>query len=595
MPLDAGMFERSGVAGHGVLCVLETPDALLFAEANPPAAGKSASLHAEPVVASGVIRNRVALSAELGLNYATTSDEALLTAAYLRWGAGCCKKIYGDWCLAAWDEKRRELFLARDHHGNSALYYHVTDGVAAFSTSLPALLALKLGPIALDPLYLAQVLVSWLAYQGEHTAISPIKRVPPAHYVIIGADDVRSQRYWNLEEVSPLGLAKREDYAAGLRDIFDQVVGECLPSAGTPATTLSCGLDSGSVTATAAPILARQGRRLAAYVSIPVADFQPYIPRTRIGDELPLAQVTAAAAGNVDLFPVSGPTTPIAAMRRVLEFLPSAQHAAANFYWLLEVYGAAAQSSAVLLTGQVGNGSISWSGELSSQPLLYQLQKQGLRRWAKQRAKQMLPPEMVRMIRGLKKGRRWERSAIRPEFAAELNLFERWSSDPMEAYSPQMMRALLLQPGRSLVGDLHAGFGAATGIAVIDPTADPRVLEFCYAVPDSVFIDPVTDTNRWLIRAAMKDRLPDAVRLNRLRGIQAADLVPRLRACRGEVEDALEECACGAAADYLDVPHMRRVWHRIETEDNIDVFRLAITVLTRGIMAGLFVNGIGKR
>jgi asparagine synthase (glutamine-hydrolysing) len=597
-PLDTRIRELERLAAFDFFCVFNTPDALLFATANPAGPEPAAPPRPEPVVACGLIRNRTGLAVALGLNAAETSDEILLAEAYRRWGTGCCKKIYGDWHLASWDQDRRELFLARDHHGNTALFYHVTDDAVAFATSLPLLLALKLGPVALDPLYLAQVLVSWTAYHGEHTALPPIKRVPRAHYAVITPTGVRTHCYWRLEDVEPLRLAKREDYTEGFRDVFDTAVRESLPSEGTPASTLSCGLDSGAVTVTAAQILAREGRRLSAYVSTTVADYQPYISDTRIGDEQPLAKITAAAAGNVDLTPIYGSQTPIAALRRALEIVPLPQHAAANYYWIFDLFEtAAAHGCPVLLTGQFGNSSISWPGDVFSQPLPYQIQKLGLRGWTRRQAKQILPPLMVRAISGLKKHKRWERTAIRTEFAEDQNLFERWLSDPMEApYLPPLkLRSHILKPGRSIAGDLQAGLGAAAGIAVADPTADPRVLEYCFSVPDRIFIDPATGTDRWLIRAAMQGRLPDEVRLNQRRGRQAADLVPRLRACRDEVEDALEECASGPAADYVDVPYMRRVWHRIETEDNSDVFFLAITLLTRGIMAGLFVNGIGKR
>jgi asparagine synthase (glutamine-hydrolysing) len=109
-----------------------------------------------------------------------------------------------------------------------------------------------------------------------------------------------------------------------------------------------------------------------------------------------------------------------------------------------------------------------------------------------------------------------------------------------------------------------------------------------------VFIDPVTGLDRWLIRESMRDRLPDEVRLNRRRGIQAGDLVPRLRACHGEVEDALGELAAGPAAEYLDVPYMRIVWQTIQTKNTPEALRKADTVLTRGIMAGLSVNSLDQ-
>lgn len=123
-----------------------------------------------------------------------------------------------------------------------------------------------------------------------------------------------------------------------------------------------------------------------------------------------------------------------------------------------------------------------------------------------------------------------------------------------------------------------------------DPTADARVLAFTFSIPDHVFIDPRSGTDRWLIREAMKGRLPDEVRLNRDRGRQAGDLVPRLRACAGEVETALDELARGPAAEYVDVVYMRQAWQTIRTEDTSEAFIKSFTILCRGIMAGLFVN-----
>jgi asparagine synthase (glutamine-hydrolysing) len=137
--------------------------------------------------------------------------------------------------------------------------------------------------------------------------------------------------------------------------------------------------------------------------------------------------------------------------------------------------------------------------------------------------------------------------------------------------------------------------GAAAGLEIRDPTADARVLSFCCSVPDTVFMDPQTGLDRWLIREAMKRRLPDSVRLNRRRGRQAADLVPRLRQSAAEVESALAEVESGPAAEYVSVPAMRAAWHRVRTEDTPEAFQLAVTVLTRGIMAGFFVNGFGRK
>ena len=178
-----------------------------------------------------------------------------------------------------------------------------------------------------------------------------------------------------------------------------------------------------------------------------------------------------------------------------------------------------------------------------------------------------------------------------PEFASRLNLFDRMLNALTHAHHevPVSYAMGLLSRG-SISGALQAEIGAAYGLDIRDPTADARVLAFTLSVPDHIFIDPQTGLDRMLIREAMKDRLPDEVRLNCKTGIQAADLVPRLRACACEVEDALSELEGGHASSYVNVPYMRKVWGMIQTQDTPEAFRKAVTILTRGIMAGLWVN-----
>ena len=147
-----------------------------------------------------------------------------------------------------------------------------------------------------------------------------------------------------------------------------------------------------------------------------------------------------------------------------------------------------------------------------------------------------------------------------------------------------------LKPGRSIVGSFYAELSLAHGVEMRDPTADARVLAFTFSVPDHIFIDPTSVTDRWLIRETMKGRLPDEVRLNTRRGRQAADLVPRLRASALEVEHTLDEIANGPASEYLNIAHMRDTWLYIQQNNTPDAYNKAVSILTRGIMAGLFVN-----
>ena len=551
--------------------------------------------------AAGRVDNREGLIAECGMRkvkYSEISDGELMLHAYLKWGEDCPNRVYGDWSFAAYNQKERRLFLARDHHGITALYYYADSHVFAFASYRNALLALNLAPTSMDELYLAQVLVSWPAHFGERTIHKPIKRLPPSHSLITTPDEMYVRRYWRLEDTAELRLPKRGDYVDTFRDVFDEAVRCRLRAIGGIAVTLSGGLDSGAVTTTAARLLQSKRQRLTAFTSVPLSDTCKYVGE-RFGDELPFAQATAEYAGNVDLCPITAECiSPIQAIRQGLCIFKEPTHGAVNIFWILDLMRVAGKCDCrTLLTGQEGNPGISWNGDVFSQSIRFQLRRLGWRKWSKEAAKRYFPVRLLNTYRNIRnqKNVRWKSSAIHPDFANCMNLYDLLMKAPETVpRSSRELRHLILQPGRNFGGAWWAENGAAYGLEVRDPTADVRVLAFTLSVPDRIFMDPETGMDRWLIREAMKGRMPDEVRLNRERGLQSADLVLRLRACASEVDTALDELARGPAAAYVNVPYMREVWQMIRTEDTPEVHRKAVTILTRGIMAGLFVNGFGK-
>ncbi|MCX6558663.1 MAG: hypothetical protein NTW95_14730 [Candidatus Aminicenantes bacterium] len=152
------------------------------------------------------------------------TDGDLLFHAYRNWGEDSAKHIYGDWAFAAYHPAEHKLLLARDHFGHTSLYYYVDTRVIAFASDNRALLALNLAPMAMDELFLAQVLVSWFAYHDERTIHTPIKRLPPAHTLTVTAERVNTRQYWFLEHTPELRLQRREDYVDAFREVFEEAV-----------------------------------------------------------------------------------------------------------------------------------------------------------------------------------------------------------------------------------------------------------------------------------------------------------------------------------------------------------------------------------
>ncbi len=551
------------------------------------------------VAAAGRLDNREELIASLHpAAGGEVRDQEIIRAAYLRWGPGAPPRLRGDWSLAAWHVRERRLFLARDPYGATGLYYYADARTLAFAPTQRALLSLGVMTGRVDELYVAQFLISATALHGPRSPIVRLRLLPPAHALAATPERLDVSCYWRMEDTRVRALpGGRTAYVNTFRELLDAAVRIRLRADGPVASMLSSGLDSGSVTALAAAHLHAGGQRLRAYTSVPLWPAVARLPG-RATDEWSLAHTVAGAAGNIDHEPVAAESlSPVGAIRRVLAIVEGPVHNAGNFYWLLELYRAARDSGhVVLLTGGIGNASVSWFGSPWSQSLGYQLRHLGARRWLKTGTRRVLPPTVNRRIAAARLPADWyRRSAIHPDLVRRTDLSARHVDELAAPPRPgRGERFELLLPGRFNGGAIQASLGAAYGLEIRDPTADVELLSFVLSVPDSVFIDPAADTDRWLIREAMQGRLPDVVRLNTVRGQQAADLVPRLRVAAEEVEETLDEIEHGAGASFVDVSHMRSAWNRIRTENSPQTFRAAVSILTRGLMGGLHVNAVAR-
>lgn len=589
---DGGGLWHDGPCGLGQLLLYNTPEALY--ERLP----RKLPQRRLAITAEARIDNRHELCHRFAIppsERAQTPDSALILCAYEKWGEECTDHLLGDWSFAIWNPATRRLFLARDHQGNTALYYTHDAHRFAFASSRKALLALGV-PRRLNELYLAQVLISWPAYHGPTTIDLDIACLPPAHAMSVTPERLDVQRYWYLEHTPELHLPSLDDYVAGFREVYAEAVHCRLRSYRPVGVTLSGGLDSGSVAALAARELRQQGQTLPAFTSVPIGDVSNTVGPSRFGDETLYAQATARHAGNIVLHTLTSEhISPVAGTRRALDILDTPSHAPSNAFWIQNILETAQQQGlGTLLTGQGGNATISWTGAPELHSLWALLRQQD---W-KALVKRATPPPLLRAYRRRAGQPSWQGTAISPDFARRLGLARRRAEAattditlPNSWRRPQDKRCAIIKPGRSLLGGLWAANGAAYGLEVRDPTIDKRVLAYTLAVPDSIFIGP-NGLDRWLIREAMAGLLPNEVRLNRRRGRQAADLGQRLLCTAPEMEEALAELAASQrVTQFLDVERMRTVWTNLQAEVNTETTHRAVTVLLRGLMVGMFLIG----
>ena len=507
----------------------------------------------------------------------------MVQAVYRASGEQAPERLFGDWVFGAWHPREQRLVVARDHVGTAGLYYYSDSNWFAFASDLAALRALPFVPATLDESWIVESLLGWADPALERTAFANIRRLPPGHLLTLDRGRLRVRRYWHPADVQPLELDSTADYAAALRETIAAAVASRLPVSGDVASHLSGGMDSGTVAATAARLLQPQGRSLQAFTAAAQGSFECFFAPDSLIDEWPLASTSAAMSANIELRRVGGDAfTPISSMRHWLDLGGEPIRNPVNLAWILQITAAAkAAGCTTLLTGDMGNLTISWRGPPTP--------TSGVVRTIRTSLSARSSGRLYRQLKRASHPHWYRESALHPRLLKSRSVQEMLADQREPAAGPADARHRTLL--RSAAGASFLGLQSqAYGIDVVDPTADMRIVALTLSIPPQHFIDPVTGTRRWLIREATKGVLAEEVRLNRRTGHQGADIVPRLRASSAEVVQTLDELATGPAAAYVDVPYLQKTWDYVRSHDDRESFIKASRVLSRGLMVGLFVN-----
>jgi asparagine synthase (glutamine-hydrolysing) len=562
------------------------------------------------LAATARLDNRDELLARFGLPD-DAEDRRLVAAAWECWGERACEHLFGDWSVAMWDPRERRLVLSRDHFGNTALYYHRGARAVCFGSSRKALLALPEVPRRLNELRLAQHLAFWIT-DGGATLHDGIFRVPPGHHIVATESAFRIGRYWHPEELPPLRLRDDREYVDAFVERYDAAVRARLRTSRRIATTLSSGLDSGSVTALAARALTHRPETLTAFTAVPrFPEIAQTVPRLVV-DEWELAHRVAERAGIADHRRLTAANvTTLGAFERSLFLHDEPEYGAVNLHWIIGLLEESRDAGAgVLLMGQLGNGGVSWSGD-QQRPLRSLLEGRWLASWRAIREfqrnrrtslaravwSQIVRPMQVRAA-ALAFRRGWSEAALRhnlmsPEFARRTDIAARLRAagyDPLQSaiLDERAQRLRVLLPDINPIGAVWHEAGAGYGLQVLDPTADVRLLELVLRMPDDQFARGAQD--RWLMRRGMEGLLPPEVQWNVRRGRQGADLQLRLRA-EGEALDAAVArlAASPVVAEYLDTAALRKSWATVRGGTDAEGFAAA-PQFARMLLFALFLD-----
>ncbi|NOR51409.1 MAG: N-acetylglutaminylglutamine amidotransferase, partial [Gammaproteobacteria bacterium] len=132
--------------GHRRLAIID-----LSERANQPMVDNELGL---TLVFNGTIYNYPELRAELienGYHFFSDGDSEVIIKAYAEWGKACVKRFNGMFAFAIWDQKQKQLFMARDRMGIKPFYFSHDASRFIFGSNLQAVLAAGGVDTAIDP------------------------------------------------------------------------------------------------------------------------------------------------------------------------------------------------------------------------------------------------------------------------------------------------------------------------------------------------------------------------------------------------------------------------------------------------------------
>jgi asparagine synthase (glutamine-hydrolysing) len=244
-PDEEGIFIDGAVGlGHRRLSIVDV------AAGHQPMTNEDGTLH---ITYNGEIYNHADFRIELeakGHVYQTHCDTETILHLYEEHGENCVDYLRGMFAFAIWNQRKKELFIARDRLGVKPLYYAYTDdGSLYYGSEIKTLLEAG----AIKPEINDRALPDYLANHapsGEETLFRGVKRLLPGHVMLWRDGELRVSRYWDVSFVRHADEGRSDrDYVDEWRELFRRSVQLRLMADVPLGMFLSGGIDSSAIAA----------------------------------------------------------------------------------------------------------------------------------------------------------------------------------------------------------------------------------------------------------------------------------------------------------------------------------------------------------
>ncbi len=196
---------------------------------------------------SGYIRNWKQLCETLAIALPLSREareDAILKAAYQKWGMDMPAHLYGAFAFALWDDAAQKLFVVRDQVGQKQMFYAVAEGELLCSGDIDAIARDARVTKQLNKRMLQQYL--FYGYPiGEETFYEGIYKLQPGHYLEWDGKTLENHRYFR-PVFEPDDSKTADDYAREIEAVVTEILEEERADDALPykESFLSGGVDS---------------------------------------------------------------------------------------------------------------------------------------------------------------------------------------------------------------------------------------------------------------------------------------------------------------------------------------------------------------
>ncbi len=228
------------------------------------------------IVYNGEIYNTDEVRDELksyGYSFDTHCDTEVVLKAYDKWQEESVKKLNGIFAYAVYDEKDRELYIARDRIGVKPLYYSEKGNLFAFASRIKSLLCIPQIRPVVDEEGLNEIFMLGPAKTMGKAVFRDVEELLPGYYLKYKNGMVTKECYWRLEaKESRESLEQAIEHTCELvKDSIERQLVSDVPL----ATFLSGGLDSSIISKIASDYYKERNQMLHTY-SVDYADNDKY-------------------------------------------------------------------------------------------------------------------------------------------------------------------------------------------------------------------------------------------------------------------------------------------------------------------------------